>query len=225
LLPAGVSLLSTRSTSTGEPEQRLRDYFEQLHESLASFDTMSLDAVCFACTASSYLVDSGEERRRICELEDRFGYPVIVAATAIEQALSHLNAHCVALACPYPQWLFERAVSWWKSRGLDVCSAVSMQPQMGDTRGIYELSGMEKGKELVRLFEDMKADAIVISGTGMPGLQAIVDLHHATGLPVVISNLCLAWAALRSAGIELRERSPSSGFPLLDGWQHGIGRL
>ena len=61
LLPAGVSLIATRCTSGGDPAQRFRDYLEQLPDTLLSFDTLPLDAACFACTASSYLVEPARE--------------------------------------------------------------------------------------------------------------------------------------------------------------------
>jgi len=172
--------------------------------------------------ASSFRVS---KKRRVAALENAFSYPVVTAASAIQQALDFLGAKTVALACPYPQWLYELALGFWKQRGFRVQAAVSVQPRMGDTRAIYEVSGAAAGRELIETFEGVDADAFVITGTGMPGLQAVVDLQEATGKPVVNSNLCLAWACLNAAGVPLNERSPAPGYPLLGGWKDGVRGL
>ena len=82
LLPDGVSMLTTRCTSRGEPRQRVLDYFNELSDTLRSFDGMALDSLGFACTASSYLLAEGEEATARDRLEQQFGYPVVTAAGA-----------------------------------------------------------------------------------------------------------------------------------------------
>ena len=69
------------------------------------------------------------------------------------------------------------------------------------------------------------ADIFMITGTGMPGLQAIVDLQKSTGRPAMNSNLCLAWGCLKAADIPLNERTPQAEFPLLGGWENEISKL
>jgi len=225
LLPAGVSLLSARCTSKGEPRERFLNYLTRLDEPLASFDTLALDAVAFACTASSYLVDPGDEQRKISALQAQFGYPVVTAAGAIHQALQFLGAKSLAIACPYPEWLFEQAVAFWEGRGYRVLSAISIQADMEDTRAIYELSGAAAAEQIGRTFAGLNADVVLITGTGMPGLQAVVDIQRMTGKPALNSNLCLAWACLQAANIPGGERQPSREFPLLGGWADGIRKL
>jgi len=43
---------------------------------------------------------------------------------------------------------------------------------------------------------------VVLSGTGMPTLRAIDSLNARTpaGIPIVSSNLCLAWLLAKTAG-------------------------
>ena len=218
-------MLSSRCTGKGAPKERFLNYFKELDKALASFDTLRLDAVGFACTASSYLVDPEDERRKVVALEAEYGYPVITAASAIHQALQDMGAASVAIACPYPSWLFDRAVSFWKGCGYHIAASVSLQPRMTDTRAIYDVSGAAAGRKLIEEFDGVEADVFVITGTGMPGLQAIVDLQRASGQTVVNSNLCLAWACLKVAGIPFNERAGSKKFPLLGGWKDEIRRL
>ncbi|MBC6428153.1 MAG: hypothetical protein GDA55_02840 [Cellvibrionales bacterium] len=225
LLPAGVSMLTTRLTSRGEPEQRLLDYFTGLAPALASFDTLKLDAFAFACTGSSYLLDPTAEREQIDRLEQQHGHPIITAATAIRDALAFLGAQSIALACPYPQWLLDRAYRYWQSTGLQIVDSMSVQPEAGDTRSIYALQGATATRQIERKLKPAAADIILIAGTGMPGLQAIIDLQQATGKPTLTSNLCLAWSSLRKASVPAGERAADRRFPLLSGWQSAIRQL
>ena len=49
-------------------------------------------------------------------------------------------------------------------------------------------------EEDVRAPDPGDADAILISGTGMPTLRALAPAEERFERPVVSSNLCLAWA-------------------------------
>lgn len=225
LFPAGVCMLTTRCTSTGEPRQRLLDYIHHSEQFLNTFDTLELDAAAFACTASSYLLEPGEEDQLVIRLKERFAYPMITATAAIGDALKYLGAERIALACPYPEWLHTLSQTYWKQQGFQIAASVSVQPEMSDTRAIYGIFGREASEQIARELEGADADVIVITGTGMPSLNAIVELQERFGIPVFSSNLALAWSCLRSAGVALNERSPDQKFPLLGGWAGELGSL
>ncbi len=225
LLPERVSMLTTRCTSRSEPRQRFLEYFHNLDQTLQSFDGLELNALAFACTASSYLVSLEQERDAVLRLESKYGYPVVTAASAIAQSLKHLGARRIALACPYPAWLLAEAESYWTRREFEIAVAMSAQPDMQDTRAIYNLRGSDVTSRILEAVRDTNADAIVVTGTGMPGLQLVCDLQDATGRPAMNSNLCLAWACLRAAGIDPGERAPRPGFPLLGGWRERLDSL
>ena len=225
LLPAGVSMHTSRCCSQGEPRQRFYDYFANLAATLKSYDSLKLDALGFACTASSYLHGTEAENRHREKLENQFGYPIITAASAINDALNHLGAKRIALACPYPQWLFEIAVRYWQERGFEIVSAVTLQPKMNDTRAIYNLQVADASTDILKSFTDVDADAFVITGTGMPGLQVILDIQSSKRRPAINSNLCLAWKCLQAANAPLREHAPTVGLPLLGGWAEKLSTL
>ena len=222
LFPAGVSMLTSRCTSTGEPRQRFLDYFRNMERSLAGFDTLELDAVAFACTASSYLLEPGEEESECRHLEARFAYPLITAAAAIGQALNFLGAKRIALACPYPDWLHQCSKIYWQAQGFELVDSISVQPDMGDTRAIYDIRGEEAATLIKSALKPATADAIVITGTGMPALKALVTLQKQFGIPVFNSNLALAWACLNRLGIPPGNRAADTTFPLLSGWQAAL---
>ena len=57
-------------------------------------------------------------------------------------------------------------------------------------------------------------EAIYLAGTGMPSLRAICALEPARGVPVLSSNLCLAWALARITG----DAGPGPESRLYGGW-------
>jgi maleate cis-trans isomerase len=69
---------------------------------------------------------------------------------------------------------------------------------------------------MVKTQGSVNVEALVITGTGMPSLQTVVDLQSKFGIPVFNSNIALAWPCLRAA---------ETGFPLLGGWTGQLSRL
>ena len=63
-------------------------------------------------------------------------------------------------------------------------------------------------------FDTRGAEAMLLAGTGMPSLRAILPLEAARGVPVLSSNLCLAWALARITGAA----QPGPESRLYGGW-------
>jgi maleate isomerase len=122
---------------------------------------------------------------------------VLSAAQAILAVLAELGAKRVALVSPYPQWLTAAAERYWRDAGIALTSVAGLPQELADTRGIYRLT-TARVQALVAALDVRGADAVLLSGTGMPSLRTIASL--AAGLPVISSNLCLAWLLARGAG-------------------------
>ena len=226
LLPARVACATVRMVSTDrEPANRLRAYFQDIAQTLQRFDTLPLRAVALACTGSTYLLGHEPVEQSLTELSRARGHPVVSAAAAIEDALRFIGADSIALTCPYPDWLLNAAEAHWQARGFGVADQFSLDPQQGDTRAIYALSPERAAEAITERWQQVTADAYMITGTGLPTLRLIAELSAVLPGPVLSSNLCLAWAALRDGGIDFAEHQPSGNFPLLAGWQGGIARL
>lgn len=205
LWPAGVSMLVARLVSRGEPRQRLLDYFTRLDTTMQQFGGLQLDAFGFACTASSYLLEDGIEAAACQGLAETFGYPVITAAAALEQSLHAIGASRLAIASPYPEWIHELCMRHWQRRGFEVVAGTSASAQTRDTVNIYSLDPHQAAAHFVSQLQGVQADALLITGTGMPTLPLIPTLEAQLGLPVLSSNLCLARACLKAAGVNSPE--------------------
>lgn len=226
LMPQGVTCATVRMVSAElDPATRLRAYFTDIAQTLNRFDSLSLQSIGLACTGSTYLLGHEAVEAHLGKLSSKRGQPVISAAAAIERALAHLGVNSIALICPYPEWLLTAAERHWRACGCDVVDQFSLDPNQGDTRAIYALSPEAAGDRIEARWRNKRADAYLITGTGLPTLRIVSQLSKSLSGPVLSSNLCLAWASLQEAGIDLAERAPTSSLPLLGGWEHLIDGL
>ena len=213
LLPPQTSMLCARLTSRERDlRRRLTDYFERLSTFIEQFDDIAFDAVGFACTGSSYGLETQEERIRLATIETRKGYPIVTAAAAVEQAFSALAIQAIALVSPYPAWLTDACRGHWERRGMHVTATLQL-PSASPAHPIYAHTTPAL-LERVEGFDTHGAEAVLLTGTGMPSLRALQPLEAARGLPVLSSNLCLAWALAKITGTA--EPGPESR--LYGGW-------
>jgi maleate isomerase len=196
LVPEGVELYTGRLTSADQDARvRITQYLERLPELLRQFDTLRLDAIGFGCTGSSYVVGPEREAACIRAAEDAYGAPIETAACAIRHALEFVRAERVFVVSPYPAWLRDAGLAYWRAAGVNVVGTADVPTPpvslAGDTRGIYELQSADAAAVLDRV-DRHNADVVLLSGTGMPTLPLLRARANSTP-PVLSSNLCLAW--------------------------------
>jgi maleate isomerase len=196
LLPESAELYVARCTSrSDDPRTRLVEYLEQLPETLRQYDTLRLRAIAFACTGSSYLFGAAREAEIVAATERAFGAPVETAALAILRALELIGARRIFVVSPYPAWLRDAGVAYWRAAGLEVTGTADVPTQLvggrPDTRGIYELQSANAAVALEGL-DPHGADVVLLSGTGMPSLP-LLRARAGTSPRLLSSNLCLAW--------------------------------
>jgi maleate isomerase len=220
-LPEGITMLTARLTSTSpDPRQRMQDYYDRLDNTLNAYDTMPLDALAFACTASSYLVGLERENAEIAALAKKRGYPIVTGGQAIVAALRALKVKRLAIGAPYPAWVLDACRAYYTSAGFEIVAMKQITTRTTDTRTIYELNSDDAIQAAAEL--DLgNADCVVFTGSGMPTLRAIKAVGERTGLPTLGTNLCLAWQVS-----EILKLPKAAGpHPLYNGWQDRIARL
>jgi maleate isomerase len=208
LLPAGMAACTARLTSA-QPTmaQRLVDYFQTLSPTIRQFGGMDLDAVCFACTGSSYLVGPAREDELLAAAAAEFGFPVLSSALSITAALRTLEARDIAIVSPYDSALTDASVAYWSARGFGV-RHVERVASGGAAAGhpIYGLPPDAARRALAAL-PALQVDAVVLLGTGMPTLGAILECPARHGAPVLSSMLALAWNGAGACDARHRSRS------------------
>ena len=216
LLPRGVGLLAGRLVSASPVmEQRLTDYFDNLDASVAQFGSAPLRALGFACTGSSYLVGRGREEEMFGRVSQRLGCTATTSALAVVDALHALDAREIALVSPYSESLTQQSVAYWQSHGFRIAAVSRVtSSSANNAHPIYGL-GSDAALQAVNKLRGQAGDAVVMLGTGMPSLRAILESPRVDGAPVFSCTLALAWRCTRAL-----EEAECSAASLLD-WISG----
>lgn len=203
LLPFEVDSVTLRLTSdSADSVTRLKSYLINLPLHAKQFAGMKIDAFLFACTATSYLLEPEIQKKAIADAEAVLSAPVITAPDALVSELKALHAQRIALVSPYPRAIMLAAVKWWKLQGFEVVQQGGVDIYSNDTVQIYQLQSADAWR-LLSSMDIGKADAVVLSGTGMPSLPIIRKASQHFGVPVISSNLSLSRQGLKRLGLQV----------------------
>jgi maleate isomerase len=177
-------------------EQRNVVYLAAAEQALGSFGSLHLDAAIIGITGPSYALPPAEDEALQARLSGHALRPVLLAARAIAAALAALGRTKLVMFSPYPGWLSERAERYWQQAGFALVASIKASA----AASAYEMTPEEVADGLAAL--NPPADSVVLlSGTGMPTLDAMAWMQARIGVPMVSSNLACAYTV--SAALHL----------------------
>lgn len=204
MAPPSVTIHFARLDSVaGEPgaadsmERRTLGYLDAVPAAIHALAAVKPDIVVLAHTAVSYLTGFPSEPPLLDRLAHLAGTRAVTAARAILAALAHLRVRRIALATPYPESIAAAGRAYWKAAGLEVVA----HRRLDGVSNIYEETE-ERAYALGRATDVSDADAVLISGTGLPTAGIVARLEADIAKPVVTSQTATLWFALREVGIE-----------------------
>jgi maleate cis-trans isomerase len=207
MAPPSVTIHFARlETVAGDPgaaegmEQRTLGYLDSLPAATHALSALRPDVVALSHTAVSYLTGYASEPALLDRLNALAGTRAFTAARAIIAALHHLGVRRLGLATPYPEPISAAGRAYWQAAGFDVVAYHRL-----DVANIYEETE-ERAYALGRAADSATAEAILISGTGLPTAGMVGRLEGDLGKPVVTSQVATLWQALRAMGIQDRIR-------------------
>ena len=203
LAPEGVSLHFTRmsadgptGTHTGQEERNLSQV-ASLPDCVKLLAMVSPRVIAMAHTATSYTLGQQREAELVAQMEAIGGAPFITAFGSVLAAFSHLGVRRIAYATPYSAEMTARGAQHLEQCGIRVVNS----GHLADVRNIYE-ENSERAYAIARQVDRPEAEAIFLSGVGMPTLDALQVLEQDTGKPVISAASAMMWHALRSAGVQ-----------------------
>ncbi len=198
LIPAGARLFASRLPVMPDTtlEQRNRAYVETYLPAVTSFGSLKLAAMVVALTGPSYRLGPQGDAELAAKLSEAAETPVETASGAIRAALSAIGARRICLFSPYTSSLTEDAAGYWSQAGYEVAQIV----KVSETFRAYELTTGEVEEALGQV-KTGGVDAIVMSGTGMITLPAMVGRAGDARPPLLSSNICCAWWLMKTASI------------------------
>ena len=212
MTPHGVSIHFARldsSSSSSAPgahggmEDRTQAYLDSLPAVAPTLGAVNPAVVVLAFTAASYSHGFAREQVLADRIASLTGSRALTAAQAIFAALQHLGVKKLALGTPYPESISALGRAYWEAAGLKVVGYA----RLAGVENIYDESE-ERAYRLARQSDVPDADAVLLSGTGLPTVGVLEVLERDLGKPVISSNQASLWRALRMAGV----REPVAGF-------------
>jgi len=203
LVPPGVTVHFHRMFLAGGvpgshegQEERNRQQAEHMEESARLLAMVKPSVIVMAHTATSYTIGKEGEAALAAKIERSTGIPFITAFGSVIAALGHLKVKRVALATPYAREWTLRGKSHLEAHGIEVAS----WGHLDDVANIYDETP-ERAHALARRVDVPQAQAIFLSGVGMPTIDVLARLEHELGKPAISSCSAMVWNALRVAGV------------------------
>lgn len=200
LLPPGTASLNARMMSGKKSiADRLYDYINSVETHLQQFANAPVDAFAFGTTGASYLIGAAKEDSLIDSVRNSTDKRLVTSASAVCDALRLLNAKRIGLVSPYPAALTQASVGYWQERGFGVAAQASAYEKSDQFHPIYSMVG-ERASIALADIRDAEVDAIVMLGTGMPTLAALLKAAGEDGPPVLSCMLALVWRSVVAVG-------------------------
>jgi maleate isomerase len=202
LAPAGVSVHFTRMSASGSAgthsgqDERTRSQIASLDEATRLMAMISPQSIVLAHTATSYSLGREAEEALVRRLEVSSRARFVTAFGGVVEALRFLGVQRIAYATPYDEELTERGRAHLTAHGFDVVGMARLQR----VRNIYDETPA-RAYAVGRQADRPEAEAVFLSGTGMPTLAIIQALEDDLGKPVISAASAMMWAALRAAGV------------------------
>lgn len=214
LLPPGCSLHFARLHATGAAgslagqEDRNRQMLEGLDHSVDLLAMVHPAVIVLAHTATSYTLGRDAEAALVARIQARHPLRFITAFGSVLAALSAIGARRIAFGTPYAMETTLRGKTHLEAHGIEVV-------HFGILPGVVNIydETPERAYQLGRQVDHKDADAVFLSGVGMPTIATLAALEQDLGKPVISAASAMMWHALRTAGVQ----APVPGYGMLLG--------
>ncbi len=194
LLPANISVHTTRLRLTGSTISDLLGMPEQVEQAASLLADAEVDLIAFHCTAVSTLSDA-LEASIVARAEKSSGLKVVTAGQALFEELSLNNIKKIVLVTPYLPEITERELTFLARRGIEVLSSfsagISLATEMPKLPAVH-------WKNIILQHKHPDADAYLLSCNGIWSNEERSKLESELGKPVITSNSALAAYCLRA---------------------------
>jgi maleate cis-trans isomerase len=202
LAPVGVSVHFHRMVAHGTPgslagqSERNLTMVENIDNGIELLAMVKPDVIVVAHTATSYHLGRRGEAELLARLERTTGRRVVTAFGSVVRALESLGVRKLALGTPYSPEVTLQGKAHLEAHDFQVVRFDNLK----GVENIYDTT-VEHAYALARSVDSEDAEAVFLSGTGMPTLGVLEPLEEDLGKPVVSSASAMMWHALRLAGV------------------------
>lgn len=160
--------------------------------------SLDFDVIGYGCTSASSVIGS---ENVACAIQSVFpDTKVTDPLAALIAAGKHINARRLGFITPYVPEVSLRMRRRLENAGFEIASFGSFEE--GDDRVVARMSEASIASAADQVAAAAPCDAIVIACTNLRCQRIIPEIEARTGVPVISSNVALAWDMLRLAGID-----------------------
>ncbi len=156
-----------------------------------------LDAVVFGCASASLALGQDKVERIVRDARQR-GVSVITPLGASIAAMEALNVGSVLLVTPYPEAIDAGIRAAIGKAGVAVKASVRVPTSA--YRQFSDVPGSVVADLVLAALRDVEADCALVSCTALRVSPLIQAMERESGKPVLASNQCALWSALRLLG-------------------------
>jgi maleate cis-trans isomerase len=202
MTPPGVSVHFSRLVARGPAgthhgqEERNRSQIAHIDESASLLAMVKPNVIILAHTATSYTLGRSAEAALLQRLQAQHAMPFATAFGSVAAALGELGVKRVALGTPYSEEITLKGKAHLEEHGFEVVS----HGRLENVTDIYDETA-ERAYQLGRAVDSPNAQAVFLSGTGMPTIKILETLEQDLGKPAISANSAMMWHALRLAGV------------------------
>src|SRR5262249_53231644 len=153
---------------------------DHLQESTELLAMVEPDVIVVAHTATSYHLGRDGEAELLARLQRAGGRRVVTAFGSVLRALERLGIRKLALGTPYSAEMTSQGKAHLEAHGLEIVNFANLR----GVDNIYETTA-EDGYRLARSVDMGNAEAVFLSGTGMPTVAVLEALEKDLGKPVI----------------------------------------
>lgn len=192
----------TRMVAFGETgsllgqDERNQSQIDHLDENLGLMKLLKPSVVAMAHTANSYTLGKEGEAKLVDRLQKKFDLPFITAFGSVVTALKKIGVKNIAFGTPYSEQNTLRCKNLLEEYGFNIVHFGNL----AGVKNIYDETP-ERAGQLMKQVDSSKADAIFISGVGMPTIDAIDNAERNLGKPIISSIAATMWNSLRTAEV------------------------
>ncbi|HET7157723.1 MAG TPA: hypothetical protein VFI62_01925, partial [Burkholderiales bacterium] len=198
-LPRSVTLHTARLFLTRITPDSILNMVSEMETQARLLASADVDVIVLGATAPSFLNGLGYDRELITKIQQATGKTATTTSTALVQAINCVGAARIALASAYDEKVNAIAASFLEASGIKVISMRGLA--LVDNLVVGRL-GADTAYDLALQVDHKDADAIVLSCTNWPSMDAIERIERATGKPVISTTQASIWAALRIIGYQ-----------------------
>ncbi len=166
-----------------------------------------LRSIAYACTSGATVI--GPDRVQALVAQHHPGVPCTNPLTATIAGCRALGVSRLALLTPYVKAVNTALLDHLSVNGLNVTAFASFEQK--DEAVVARISEQSVQSALLA-FDSAQCDAVFTSCTNLRSFSIIENTEAALGVPVLSSNLALAWHALQLAGLSTKGRGPGRLF-------------